>query len=199
MFDVARALRRWVRQTGADRIAELTDADHALLTDAIDVSAWYSYDQYLRLIDAAFKRSCNGDWQQLHALCAAGFARACERGYDRLLRRGDRVRAFAAVSVLWRASHDFGSAVAYTDPWGTTISVTHYPGVGELAGNVNAGWFLGVAQHIGVEVERVELRRRPWVGEGDEQVIRLHWREVDCDALDRDSRRDSDSNPCLAS
>jgi len=174
-----------MRSTDSSSIAGLDAADHALLAAAeLDPAAWYPYPQYLRLIDASFERSCASDWAQLHELCARGVVGICEQGYAPLLDRGALGPALTAVSLLWRASYDFGYAIADTDPCGTTISVTDCPDIGALAGNINAGWCLGLTRRIGAVVERIELRRRPWAGEGDEQVIRLHWAERAVPALD---------------
>jgi hypothetical protein len=100
-----------------------------------------------------------------------------ELGYRTVMHIGDPAQTFAALSVLWRASFNYGRAIADADDDGATIHVIDCDSVSELEGNTHAGWCLGVAQLIGADCEAVELRRRPWAHEGPEQVVRLHWRD----------------------
>ncbi len=187
---MVRALRKWMRQTGATTIPGLAPGDLALLKEArVEDEPWYPYPQYLRLMAVSFELLCGGDWTKLREFCSLGVGSVYATGYQRLLYRGDPARTLAAVSVLWRSCHDFGSAAAQTDATGTTIHVLEYPDVEELDGNVNAGWFLGMARCAGAEVTRLELRRSPWLGQGDEQEIRLEWR-LPAEAGADDERRE---------
>lgn len=151
--------------------------DKELIGTDLDPGAWIEQESALRLADAAREHACGGSWARFHELCAGSLRWVGELGYRRLLRFGDPERTFAALCVLWRASFNFGRALADTDRRGVTIHMIDGPAVDELEGNLYAGWCLGVARLIGMEAARVELRRRPWAGEGDEQVVRLHWRE----------------------
>ena len=176
VIGMVRALRKWMKHTGATSIEGLAPEDMALLTDRrVTPEPWYPYDQYLRLMQASFDLLCRGDWTTLREYCSKGVAPVYELGYTPLLYVGDPERTMQAVSVLWRSCHSFGSAQARSDSTGTTIHVIGYPDVGELDGNVNAGWFLGMARCAGATVTKVEIRCRPWAREGDEQVVRLDW------------------------
>jgi hypothetical protein len=148
-----------------------------LFGTGVDPAAWIDCESVLRVAAAAHEQVCGGSWARFHELCAGSVKGVGELGYGRLLRVGDPERTFSALSVLWRASFSFGRALADTDRRGVTIHLIDGPAVDELEGNLYAGWCLGVARLIGVEAARVELRRRPWADEGDEQVVRLHWRE----------------------
>ncbi len=174
---MVRALRQSMQETGATTLDGLAPEDLALLRDApLEPKPWYPYEQYLRLLAVSYARLCGRDLGKLREFGMRGVGPVYATGYERLLVRGDPARTLDAVSILWRSCHDFGSAYAQTDATGTTIHVIDYPDVGELDGNINAGWFFGMARLAGAEVSRLELRRSPWLGQGDEQEVRLDWR-----------------------
>jgi len=164
LIDLLRALRR-------------TSAQHELLAAELEPLAWIDREQALKLAAAALEHACDGDWSRLHELCAGSVERMIELGYRAVLRSREPTQTFAALSVLWRASFNFGRAIAHTDRRGATMHVIDCVTIDELDGHINAGWVLGVARLIGVEDVRVQLLGRPWAGDGDEQVVRLHWRE----------------------
>jgi hypothetical protein len=166
-----------MRHTQTLHVPGLDAGDMELLTERfVELEPWYPYDQYLRLMQASFDILCREQWGALREFCSRGVGPVYELGFGRLLFPGDPVRTLEAVSIMWRSCHDFGSAWAETDAYGTTIHVIDYPDVEELDGNVNAGWFLGMARCGGAEVTQIELRRCPWLGHSDEQVVRLEWR-----------------------
>jgi hypothetical protein len=171
--ELIRALRSEAEAEASDA---LTPADRQLLAQELDPSAWIDHQQCLRLAAVARERVCKRGWSEFHELGAASVEQLLELGYRTVLRFGDPTATFAAISVLWRASFGYGRAVADTDPWGVTVHVIDCPILGELEGNLHAGWCLGVARLIGSDCASMELRRRPWADEGDEQVVRLHWR-----------------------
>ncbi|MFO7566637.1 MAG: hypothetical protein R6X02_28600 [Enhygromyxa sp.] len=166
------------RELGAGPVTALSRADWELLETGVDPAAWLEGGQVLRLAAVAREHACGGSWTRFHELCAQAVQRIGALGYRAVLRAGDPDRTFAALSVLWRASFGSGRAVADTDPRGATVHVFDGVAVDELEGNLHAGWCLGVAWLTGVDAARLELRRRPWAAdEGDEQVVRIDWRE----------------------
>lgn len=173
MLELIRALRS---EAEADRSPELTATDRPLLEQSPDPSAWLDRQQCLRLAAAAHRHACKGDWSVFHELGAASVEQLLELGYRTIVRADEPAATFAALSVLWRASFAYGRAVADVDPWGVTVHVIDCPTLAELEGNLHAGWCLGIARLVGADCASMELRRRPWADEGDEQVVRLHWR-----------------------
>ena len=169
-------LIRGLRRCGA-AIDGLDEADRQLIAVDVDPSVWIDREQARRLAAAAHERACAGDWSRFHELSAGSIERILDLGYRAVLRSRDPARTFAGLSVLWRASFSFGRALAHTDRRGVTIHVIDCAAIDELEGNLHAGWALGIARLVGAEDARVELRRRPWAGDGDEQVMRLQWRE----------------------
>jgi hypothetical protein len=145
--------------------------------DGLDPSAWVRQRQHLHVAAAVFDHTCGGDWSHFHEICAASVEAILELGYRAVVHFGDPAQTFAALSVLWRASFNYGRAIADTDATGATIHVIDRESLNELEGNVHAGWCLGVARLIGADCEAIELRRRPWAQEGPEQVVRLLWRD----------------------
>lgn len=172
-LELIRALRS---EAEIEASTTLTEDDRRLIGDGLEPAAWLEQEQCLRLAAAAREHVCERDWSRFHELGAASVAQIIELGYGAVVRVGDTEASFAALSVLWRASFSYGRAVADTDASGATIHVIDCPWVGELEGNVHAGWCLGVARLIEADCASVELRRRPWADEGAEQVVRLHWR-----------------------
>lgn len=134
----------------------------------VDPTDWLELDQALRRIDFL------GDPKRIHELVAASVVGLAEIGFASVIHIGDLRRTLSAASVLWRASFSYGRALAYVDADGATIHVTGDPAMTEAAGQLHAGWCLGLARMAGAAIAQVELRRRPWADEGDEQVIRLH-------------------------
>lgn len=172
---VALELIRALRSRAASS-TELTCSDRQLITDGLNPAGWVAQEQCLRLAAAARQHVCDGDWSVFHELGAASLAQILELGYRTVIRVGDPEATFAALTVLWRASFSYGRAVADTDAWGATIYVIDCPVLSELEGNLHASWCLGIARLIGADCAQLELRRRPWADESDEQVVRLHWR-----------------------
>lgn len=169
-LELVRALRE---QPGAQR--SLTAPDRQLLAEGIELSGWVELQQCLRLAAAAHEHVCAGDWSRLHELGAGSIEWIIDLGYRAVVHVGDPAATFSALSVLWRASFNYGRALADTDDRGVTIHVIDCPPLRELDGHIHAGWCLGIARLTGTDGD-VELRRRPWADGGDEQVVRLHWR-----------------------
>lgn len=172
---VAQELIRALR-SAPEASAGLLAEDRQRIIDGVDPSAWLEQRQCVRLAAAAHERVCAGDWARFHEIGGASLQQLLELGYRTIVRLGDPEGTFAALSVLWRASFNYGRAIADTDAWGVTIHMIDCPTLSELEGNLHAGWCLGVAHLSGAECAGMELRGRPWADDSDEQVVRLHWR-----------------------
>lgn len=170
--DLLRTLRT---ELGATGLEGLSRADRRLITTEPDPAAWIEQAPILRLAAAAREQICEGRWSRLRELFAGSLVQIHGLGYRAVLHYDDPEQTFAALSVLWRASFNYGRAIADTDDHGATIHVIDGGASDEIEGNLHAGWCLGVAWLIGLDEARLELRRRPWADVSNEQVMRLDW------------------------
>ncbi len=160
------ALTKMLRRARlVDTVAGLDDGDRLLLRGYLVPTSWYPHGFFLRVLGVAHAALLGGGDD---AAVAMGFAsgQAMLTGPHRIFRvDGDAVATAKNLARVWPSYFNFGRLSVRDVGADVEMTLTDYPELGALHGNVLRGWAHGALSVCEPPVTTDErLVRAPWAG-----------------------------------
>jgi hypothetical protein len=149
----------------AGRLEQLDDDVAKLLEERVIITAWYPFEDFLKLLTVAHQRLGDGSDE---AACKMGDMAASEMllgVHKSFLSAGDPARTLTALERVWGRYFDFGTLTVHAETSGARVIISGYEDMPRVHGNLLIGWARTAVSLSGAELNVPVMRQAPWEGD----------------------------------
>jgi hypothetical protein len=141
------------------------DGDVAkLLEERVIITAWYPFEDFLKLLTVAHRWLGEGDEvaRKMGDMAASEMLLGVHKSF---LSPGDPGRTLTALERVWGRYFDFGTLTVHPEMNGARVIIAGYEDMKRTHGNLLIGWARTAVSLSGAELDVPVVRRAPWEGD----------------------------------
>lgn len=165
---VVTSLKAWQKRMGRE-VPGVHPDDRPYLDGSVRVlsSVWYPLETFNRLLVQAHKYVYGGTEAAMIQMGRDAAAHAYGGVHAIFIKEGDLAGTIRSFGLQWRQHFNFGSLEIEDIPGGVSIRFNGFRDIIKVHGVLHVGWFLQVAEMVGVSNPRCRIVSAPWLAGGD--------------------------------
>jgi hypothetical protein len=149
----------------AGRLAELDDDVAKLLEERVIITAWYPFENFVKLLMVAHQRLGDGSDEAARKMGDMAASEMLLGVHKPFLSPGDPARTLTALERVWGRYFDFGTLTVHPEMGGARVIISGYEDMKRVHGNLLIGWARTAVSLSGAGLNIVTVRQAPWDGD----------------------------------